>query len=397
MAQFLSVAERNQLIGILSGLDDFEFPASRKTTLELANLGQFVPRLRLDDTTRQFVSQLVLTLERYGPLDDQPGMHALGALLGTIVEMRSVPMQDRTFLAKILIQYSLSNDPGQIEKLRRDYNIEVQPAPPVVPARPELPSPSKLVAEPSPDFAIGVEDEEGLETIIHSQDNFLDLTLLAGALSCSRAVCLIEAPKGAPRGTGFLVGPDLVLTNQHVLPNADMLESVVMRFDYLQQTNGAAAEGRIFPVQTAFYESSPRKELDYALVRLSEPPLAQEMKDGTHQGYLMLSARAVVQNERVCIIQHPGGLPMKVVLTQNYVVASNKTRLQYVADTDNGSSGSPVFDQSWRVVGLHHSGKPYPEEAGNDGRKAAKRIWRVNEGIPLKPILERISRHLPAS
>ncbi|MDP9172114.1 MAG: serine protease, partial [Acidobacteriota bacterium] len=238
----------------------------------------------------------------------------------------------------------------------------------------------------------------GLETIINSEDSFLDLALLTGALACAQAVCLVEAPEGTPVGTGFLVSPDLVLTNQHVIPNRQMLDSVVMRFDYAKTTNGPASQGRVFPVRQDLYRSSPDDQLDYALVRLNARPLDALIKQEKHRGCLMLSARTVVDRERVNIIQHPGGRPMQVVLTQNYVVSIGDRRLQYVADTMEGSSGSPVFDRNWRVVAIHHSGKPYPpDSAFNSAKKMIGGKWRVNEGIPLKPILEEISKYLPAS
>lgn len=31
-------------------------------------------------------------------------------------------------------------------------------------------------------------------------------------------------------------------------------------------------------------------------------------------------------------------------------------RLQYLVDTLEGSSGSPVFDTRWQVIGLHYAG-----------------------------------------
>jgi V8-like Glu-specific endopeptidase len=38
------------------------------------------------------------------------------------------------------------------------------------------------------------------------------------------------------------------------------------------------------------------------------------------------------------------------------VVFVGETRIEYLMDTMPGSSGSPVFDQDWSVVALHHSG-----------------------------------------
>ncbi len=77
------------------------------------------------------------------------------------------------------------------------------------------------------------------------------------------------------------------------------------------------------------------------------------------------------------------------------------SRVQYVADTMEGSSGSPVFNRKWEVVALHHSGTPYPPDAaGVTLKKAWKGRFRVNEGIPMRNILEDfenkgIERYLP--
>jgi hypothetical protein len=122
---------------------------------------------------------------------------------------------------------------------------------------------------------------------------------------------------------------------------------------------------------------------------------------GKHRGYLVLASGIFPKHFRVNIIQHPDGKPMKVVLTQNYVVHSTESRVQYVADTMGGSSGSPVFNQKWEVVALHHSGSPYPPESlAAAAKKAWKGRYRVNEGIPMRAILKDfedkgITRFLP--
>jgi endonuclease G, mitochondrial len=93
---------------------------------------------------------------------------------------------------------------------------------------------------------------------------------------------------------------------------------------------------------------------------------------------------------------------MKVVMTQNYVAGDmTETGVHYVADTMEGSSGSPVFNRNWEIVALHHSGKPFPKESV---ASAGKRLWkgkfRVNEGVPIRAILadfkkKGLDRHLP--
>ncbi|MHC5747651.1 MAG: LamG-like jellyroll fold domain-containing protein [Nostoc sp.] len=62
----------------------------------------------------------------------------------------------------------------------------------------------------------------------------------------------------------------------------------------------------------------------------------------------------------VYIIQHPKGRQKKVVLHDNDIsdFGIYKNVLRYVADTDYGSSGSPVFNARWELVALHHAAIP---------------------------------------
>jgi V8-like Glu-specific endopeptidase len=263
--------------------------------------------------------------------------------------------------------------------------------------------------EPAFDPAVG--DQAELEQIVNSEDNFLDIDALAGAIYTAQAVGRIELPRGRAHGTGFLVGPDLMLTNYHVFKSKDVLASAVVRFDYHANADGVVTQGRIFDFQPDFYVGSPDTELDFALVRIKGEPLAERklqpgdeglgylelLRRGRHRGYLLVSPSLIVEHERVNIIQHPNGNPQKVVLTQNYVLATmSDTRVHYLADTLPGSSGSPVLNRYWEVVALHHSGGAHPpQKASSDLQKLLKGVYKFNEGIPIRAILPQIERYLP--
>jgi hypothetical protein len=162
--------------------------------------------------------------------------------------------------------------------------------------------------------------------------------------------------------------------------------------------------GREFKLIPEFLGRSEPEKLDYALVRLQDKPLKEvaagaELKGqslwdlmlkGKHRGYLVLSPDFIKSEDRVNIIQHPGGDPMKVVMTQNRIIDDmTKTRVQYLADTDHGSSGSPVCNQKWEVIALHHSGGPYPPRPpGGAPGKPRRPPTQLNEGIPIRAILE---------
>jgi len=129
--------------------------------------------------------------------------------------------------------------------------------------------------------------------------------------------------------------------------------------------------------------------------------MADLVRRGKHRGYLVLTPRLPLEQARLNILQHLKGYPLKVVLTQNHVVKLTEDRVQYVADTMDGSSGSPVFNQKWELVALHHSGLPYLSDGVGDAlKKAWKGRFRVNEGILVRAILEdfrvnKIDRYLP--
>lgn len=403
----LNTEERSKLITIVGKLYDFTDLGVRGRRVfiqDTAGLGRFIPGMDLAGFPRGVAADFVGRLERFGQLDDRPTYHSLGALLDALLTLGELNKEDSAFVAGLIARYSLIADLDYLERLRNQYDLteEVirQPPAEVIPPRTKI---GKTTDDPQ--FDTRIDDEQDLEEIINSEDNFLDIHLLYGALYCAQAVARVELPRENAQGTGFLVGPDLLLTNQHVLKGKEYLEDAVVRFDYVADASGVVVrEGRVVELVSDFYYSSPAKELDYALVRLKEKPLEELtiqggflatksfeelVRMGKHRGYLVLASGILPNHFRVNIIQHPDGKPMKVVLTQNYVVHSTDARVQYVADTMGGSSGSPVFNQRWEVVALHHSGSPYPPESLFEStKKTWKGQYRVNEGIPMRAILK---------
>ena len=232
--------------------------------------------------------------------------------------------------------------------------------------------------------------------MINDEDNFLDVAQLAGAVYSARAVCLIKSPKGEKRGTGFLIGPDLLLTVNHVLPSQKHLASAAAVFDYACDLNGVETPGREFSF-TDFFFGSPPEKLDYSLVRLTERPFPGLTKEdveagtglldlfrrGKHRGYLLLAPVFIQGSQRLNIIQHPKGQPSKAVLTQNYVPDDmTENRVQYLADTMDGSSGSPVFNVHWEVVALHHSGALPPRVGHGQGEEGLEGDLPRERGHP---------------
>ena len=391
----LRIEESNRLINMIQEYYDFQDgPRSRREIIKRADLGKFLPRIDLSGSAGTFAADLVHRLSIHGFLVERPAYHALGALLAYLLTCSEPEQEDKRYMAGLIVRYGLVRDPAYLDELHSAYQISE--APPVIGEYGALPKNSSEFSPPLP-FEPQYADREALEAVINSQDNFLDLYDLLGAIYSAQAVARVEVPQGRARGTGFLIGPDLFLTNQHVLLDEEMAARAVLRFDYYKDGLDVPQPGRVFHLKPGFYHASPPQALDYALVQVDSEPLKEMrleageveqgqsilelIRAGKHRGYLLTAPALIRANERVNIIQHPRGDSLKVVLTLNYVTADMQPeRVWYRADTDHGSSGSPVFNDKWEVVALHHSYRPAP---GADGKTAID-----NEGIPMRAILE---------
>ncbi|MFM9089673.1 MAG: trypsin-like serine peptidase, partial [Cyanobium sp.] len=235
-----------------------------------------------------------------------------------------------------------------------------------------------------------------LERVLNTND-LLGLRFFEQGLRVARAVgrLHIRSERGQPLGygTGFLVSPRLLLTNHHVLPNAAQARRSVVEFNYQECATGEMLASDLVPfAPEVLFLSDP--SLDYALVALApEAALAA-------YGWLPLitDQGKVLVGEKVNIIQHPNGEPKQLAIRNNQVVDELEAFLHYQTDTDPGSSGSPVFNDQWEVVALHHSGVPKRNAKGEvlttDGRPwqegmGEHRIaWEANEGVRVSRLVQ---------
>ncbi len=103
---------------------------------------------------------------------------------------------------------------------------------------------------------------------------------------------------------------------------------------------------------------------------------------------LVLKPVVVERDQRVNIIQHPGGGPKKISLQNNFVAYADRSVIQYYTSTEPGSSGSPVFNDDFEVVAIHHSGGDL-EEPGT-GRRYLR-----NAGTTMIAVLEDLRANAP--
>ncbi len=192
----------------------------------------------------------------------------------------------------------------------------------------------------------------------------------------SRRVCLIERDD-QPYGTGFLVGPDLVLTAYHVVENAlktDRFDALSCRFDYVITQDGKqsgerlelsaetpclhhAAHAQIDLTHVAWnntaadepYEA-PIQQTSHALLKLATPVSAE-------RGWFSLAQPTPIEkNMHVYIMHHPRGMVLKLSLPAGKVhrIAQNMSRIEYInTPTAAGSSGAPVLNSDGKPIALH--------------------------------------------
>lgn len=185
-----------------------------------------------------------------------------------------------------------------------------------------------------------------------------------------KAVCRVELPEGTGMGTGFLIGPSAILTNWHV---AKLLEEqnlkpeqAGVRFDYAADASGVAVPaGKFYRfVSDYIVDKSPETELDFALLKVEGAPGNEAIGPGDQtRGWLSYQPHEFEIGEIQFILQHQLAAPLNLSAGAVTAINSLHKRVTYTANTDFGSSGSPVFTIGWKIAALHHWG----EQTGNMG------------------------------
>jgi len=179
--------------------------------------------------------------------------------------------------------------------------------------------------------------------------------------------------------TGLLVSPRLVLTNHHVVPSATEAALSGIEFEFQDGPDGrllAATYLRFEPEQ--FFLTDAR--LDVSLIAVHPPPALAAL------GWTQLveeRGKAVV-GERLSIIHHPDGAPKQVGIRTNRLADILEDFLHYEGSTAVPSSGAPLFNDQWEVIGLHHASIP---DRDADGQILARdgTVWNSDgDGQPIQ-------------
>ncbi|WP_057157259.1 endonuclease [Massilia sp. Root351] len=259
---------------------------------------------------------------------------------------------------------------------------------------------------PASGVALPLVSKIGLERVINKSD-FLDINFLENALAVSRSIGRVHIRDAGGHtlgfGTGFLVSPSLLMTNNHVLASAADAAHSVIEFDYQNDRTGRSLPVVSFALEPGrLFITDPG--LDFSLVAVR--PLSADGIALQRYGWsrlLGMEGKALI-GDALNIIQHPRGEVKQLVLRSNELVDVFDNFLHYVTDTEPGSSGAAVFNDQWEIVALHHSGVPATDPQGNllasngglwhDGMGEAALKWVANEGIRVSSLVAHL-RALP--
>ena len=233
-----------------------------------------------------------------------------------------------------------------------------------------------------------------IEEAILGARSFLSVEFFERGLAAARSVGRVVITAGGGRvrlGTGFLVAPGVLMTNEHVLPDVRTANGCAVEMDFELNTVGPAKAVQLFAFEPArlFVVSDP---LDYALVAVA--PRSDRGEPIERFGWLPLDGRqgkiAILPIDNINVVQHPQGREKEVIIRDSRVLdldtgsdgdgADLGPFLHYQADTEKGSSGAPVLNDQWEVVALHHAGVPKRDSQRRILNKSGK-LWTRAQGV----------------
>ena len=170
-------------------------------------------------------------------------------------------------------------------------------------------------------------------------------------------ICRVESADGHGLGTGALIGPDIVLTADSVIPESGRLG---IRFDFFSDHKisegvsfGAELYGRFAVSENEF----PHPK--FALIEVLGAPGAQPVGglEGLEsaaelRGWLELkrAGEPAKIGQPIAILQHPSGGPMKL----SFGEVQSIHPLRHTAATIGGSAGALILDEkTFEPIGLH--------------------------------------------
>jgi tetratricopeptide (TPR) repeat protein len=243
--------------------------------------------------------------------------------------------------------------------------------------------------------AANLAQDTKLEAVL-GKERYRTLRWYATGVERASGVAQILNPSGAGHGTGFLLrGADVhssiadewvLVTNAHVIssdPNEQAGEPPALDPEEATVTfeAGGAADEEVGIGRLLF--SSGRRDLDCTIATL-DGKVSFDKPPRISKGLPKLDS-----GQRVYVIGHPRGLGLRFSFDDNLLLDYEVPRVHYRAPTEGGSSGSPVFNEAWGLIALHHAGGMAMKKLNNQPG-----TYPANEGLAMSSILAAVAREL---
>jgi endonuclease G, mitochondrial len=253
---------------------------------------------------------------------------------------------------------------------------------------------------------------------ILGRNDLMPINYLSRGLMAAAAVGRVDVPDelggSGSFGTGFLISPRLMITNNHVIASMEAAQGALIEFGVERDANGKRKTSHRFRLDPAStFITSDKNKLDYTLVAVMPESDDERSVQIGEFGFLRLEPgiHKVGEGEFVTIIQHPNGDEKFISIRENKVLqigaapgGFERDFLWYSSDTAPGSSGSPAFNDGWQVVAVHHRGVPVTQNNGGEiqyqrssgewiSKDDAENLpddllrWEANEGVRVSSIL----------
>ena len=211
------------------------------------------------------------------------------------------------------------------------------------------------------------------------------ISVLGKIQAITPSVCRLEVTlnNSHQSGTGFRIGKNLLLTNWHVLSfDGASPTSVSAEFGFDTDQQGQPVQAALFACDTGTIQTN--QDDDWGVVQAKDP-----LPDSIPVIDIVAQAADPVVQAPTFIVQHPGGGRKRVAFVRNQVTFFDDQVVQYVTDTQVGSSGAPVLNENGQVIAIHHAGGRPQEVAGKQPVKKNEgiRISRVIAGLKASKVL----------
>ena len=293
-------------------------------------------------------------------------------------------------------RYLEADTPERVEKFLRRHGYSPKEAA-------ELLRNRSRGAAAARETAAGRGQPDALERVLGAND-LMGVAFLERGLQVARTVgrVWVGVSSGRPSGfgTGFLISPRLLMTNHHVLEDASVARASLVEFDYQLGLDNVFLKTTTFPLDPDEFFVNDRG-LDFAVVAVKRTGTGgRELASFGWNPLIEEEGKAII-SQWLNIIQHPNGEAKQLALRENQMIDLLDNFIHYKTDTAPGSSGSPVLNDRWEVVGLHHSGvwdtrdgqilaidgRPWHRSMGEHRIK-----WKANEGVRISKIVAHLRK-----